>query len=69
MKYTYTDITKVESNITLSLSDIESLIEYFRELEGTNKSWTATKFEELLIQARKNTYSLMRVHVDSHQEG
>jgi hypothetical protein len=67
MKYTYTDITTIESNIALSLSDIEMLIEYFRELEGTNKGWTVTKFEKLLIQAREDTYTLMRVHADSYQ--
>ena len=68
MKYTYTDITTVESNMALSLGDIESLIEHFSELESSDKNWTVTKFERLLIQARKDTYGLMKLHADKEVE-
>lgn len=68
MKYTYTDITTIETNMSLSLGDIESIIEYFSGIESSNKNWTITKFEKLLIQARKDTYNLMKIHAESNKE-
>jgi hypothetical protein len=67
MKYAYTDITTIESNIALPLSDIESLIQYFSKLEDPDKNFTISKFERVLIQARQNTYDLMGVYVDSNR--
>ena len=52
MKYTYTDITTVETNMALSLGDIENLIDYFSKVDGSDKTWVITRFEKVLIQTR-----------------
>lgn len=69
MRYTYTDITTIESNMALSLCDIECLIDYFSKLEGPDKNWTISKLERVLIKARQDTYDLMGIHVDSNRKG
>ena len=68
MKYTYTDITTVETNMALSLNDIDNLIEYFSGVDDSDKTWVITRFEKVLIQARKDTYSLMKMHADKEVE-
>ena len=68
MKYTYTDITTVETNMALSLADIENLIDYFFKVDDSDKTWVITRFEKVLIQARKDTYSLMKIHADKEVE-
>ncbi len=68
MKYTYTDITTVETNMALSLGDIENLIDYFSKVDGSDKTWVITRFEKVLIQTRKDTYSLMKIHADKEVE-
>ena len=68
MKYTYTDITTVETNMSLSLADIENLIDYFFKVDDSDKTWVITRFEKVLIQARKDTYSLMKIHADKEVE-
>lgn len=68
MKYTYTDITTVETNMALSLNDIDNLIEYFSGVDDSDKTWAITRFEKVLIQARKDTYNLMKIHADKEVE-
>lgn len=68
MKYTYTDVTTVETNMALSLGDIVNLIDYFSKVDDSDKTWVITRFEKVLIQARKDTYNLMKIHADKEVE-
>lgn len=68
MKYTYTDITTVEINMALSLGEIEDLIDYFFKVDDSDKTWVITRFEKALIQARKDTYNLIKIHADKEVE-
>lgn len=59
MKYIYTDFNALPVSITLTVGEINALIEFIANTNTDTNQWTVSNFEDLLVKSLENTAALM----------
>jgi len=68
MQYIYTDFNSLPVNITLTVGEINELIEFIANTNTDTHQWTVSNFEDLLTKSLKNTAVLMETESKSMKD-
>lgn len=68
MQYIYTDFNSLPVSITLTVGEINALIEFIANTNTDTHQWTASNFEDLLTTSLENTAALMEAESKSMRD-
>lgn len=65
MKFSYTDISDLQLNISFSLSDIQRLRDSLKDFEPEEHKWMFKRFKETLKEAQLKAAETMRLESET----